>query len=77
MKPIQKVNFNFLAYLFESKVFRAQIQKKVQGIKVYSITQRILKPLTVWFPPEGEQQKLLSFWIKGREIDTLVSEKNK
>ncbi|WP_222121339.1 restriction endonuclease subunit S [Bacillus cereus] len=76
LKPIQKVNFNFLAYLFESKVFRAQIQKKVQGIKVYSITQRILKPLTVWFPPEGEQQKIVKFLDKKVErIDTLVSEK--
>lgn len=78
LKPIQKMNFNFLAYLFESVAFRAQIQKKVQGIKVYSITQRILKPLTIWLPPAIEQQRIVEYLDeKVGKIDTLISKKQK
>lgn len=65
-----KANFNhqYVAYLFDSKIFRSQIQKNVQGIKVFSITQRILKDQWIWLPPIEVQENIVSFLDKKRII---------
>ncbi len=49
-KPKNNIQSRFLAYIFNSTVFRSQIQSKVRGVKVYSITQNILKDVFVWMP---------------------------
>lgn len=65
-----KANFNhqYVAYLFDSKIFRSQIQKNVQGIKVFNITQRILKDQWIWLPPIEVQENIVSFLDKKRII---------
>ncbi|EMS95490.1 type I restriction-modification system subunit S [Agrobacterium tumefaciens str. Cherry 2E-2-2] len=60
-KPKVPMNFRFMAYLLDSTSFRAQVQSEVTGIKVFSISQAVLKPTLVWFPPEHEQDAIAAF----------------
>lgn len=76
LKAKVKFNYQYLAYLFDSSIFRSQIQKSVQGIKVFSITQRILKNQWVWLPPIEIQDEIVKY-LDGKRIviDKLISEK--
>jgi type I restriction enzyme S subunit len=49
----------YLAYLFKSSFWRYQLRKSVNGVKVYSITQRILKNAFVLLPPEDVQKSIV------------------
>jgi type I restriction enzyme S subunit len=60
-RPIKTINSRYLAYLFDSISFRTQIRSEVAGIKVYSITKRIIKNALVLLPPLPEQQAIASF----------------
>lgn len=78
LKPRKNINHLYYSYLFESLAFRAQIQEKVQGIKVFSITQGILKPLTLIIPTEQEQEQIVSYLDKQiARIDKLIEDKTK
>lgn len=69
------INSNFLAYLFDSYPFRKQIQKKVNGIKVFSITQAILKSTKFWLPSLEEQSRIANFLdTQCSEIDSLTAD---
>lgn len=78
LKPRKNINHLYFSYLFESLAFRAQIQEKVQGIKVFSITQGILKPLTLIIPTEQEQEQIVSYLDEQTSrIDKLIADKTK
>lgn len=67
-------NARFLAYLIDSKVFRTQIRLAVKGVKVFSITQAILRDSSVWLPNITEQMAISNFLDdKTAKIDTLVA----
>lgn len=51
----------FLAYLFLSNIWKQQIILNVSGIKVYSITQKILKNSNILLPPFNEQKKIADY----------------
>jgi type I restriction enzyme S subunit len=77
-RTTKPINSKFFAYLFDSKSFRSQVQKKVKGVKVYSITQNILKDTLVWVPKDDEQTKIASFLDeKTSQIDNAISQKEK
>lgn len=57
-------DFRYFMHLFDSLAIRKQIQNKVSGIKVYSITQGILNSIFVIIPPKSEQQKIADFLDK-------------
>ena len=78
LKPKKFINYFYFSYLFESLLFRSQIQKKVEGIKVYSITQRILKSLILFEPPAKEQEQIVQYLDnKISTIDRLIEDKTK
>lgn len=78
LKSKKFINYFYFSYLFESLLFRSQIQKKVEGIKVYSITQRILKSLILFEPPAEEQQQIVQYLDKKIfTIDSLIKDKTK
>lgn len=54
-------NPRFFAYVFESNAHRKQIQTQVKGIKVFSITQGILKNIYSWLPPLTEQNAIVDY----------------
>jgi type I restriction enzyme S subunit len=61
LRTRKNINHRYIAYLFDSTPFRTQIRNKVWGIKVYSITQPILKNAKILLPPLKEQQDIAAF----------------
>lgn len=51
----------YLAYLFSTSLWRQQIRSRVNGVKVFSITQSILKATSVILPPIAEQQAIAAY----------------
>lgn len=66
--PNRSANSKYLAYLFSSPTWRCQIRKNVNGVKVYSITQRILKDMFILIPPIEEQKDIVN------HLDSMCSE---
>ena len=68
----------YLAYLFASTKWRGQIRSMVNGVKVYSITQSIIKNANVILPPLDEQKEIADY-IKERVvvIDKAIKGYNK
>jgi len=66
-------NGKFFAYLFRSSAWRYQIRKRVNGVKVYSITQKILGTASVLIPPKNEQAEIVEYLddICGR-VDAII-----
>jgi type I restriction enzyme, S subunit len=60
-KPKVPMNERFMAYLIDSRSYRTQVQTEVKGVKVFSISQAILKSTLVWFPPSNEQDAIAAF----------------
>lgn len=60
-RPKKELKARFLAYEFDSLAFRSQIRTKVKGVKVFSITQGILKTPWVWLPSKKEQREIVEF----------------
>lgn len=59
--PDGRMNNKYLAYLFRSSVWRFQVRKKANGVKVYSITQMMLKDAFVLVPPIDEQNEIVGY----------------
>lgn len=57
----KEINYRYMAYLFESDDWRYQIRSKVSGIKVFSITQSILKTTTVIQPSLIDQKNISDY----------------
>ncbi len=74
-RPRSPESSRFLAYVFDSVPFRAQISSSVYGIKVFSITQSILKNTRFPIPPLDEQTAIVDYLDRRTaEIDTLVAD---
>lgn len=58
-KPIKEVNYRWIGYVLESSLFKSQIQSKVKGVKVFSITQRMINNTKIWLPPKEIQKKII------------------
>ena len=66
-------NTDFLSYAIDSEVFRTQIQLAVKGVKVFSITQAILRGTDLWLPPIAEQIQIAEFLdYETEKIDLLI-----
>ncbi|MEK2046744.1 restriction endonuclease subunit S [Vibrio parahaemolyticus] len=78
VRPNANNYHRFIAYLFDSTEFRTQIRDAVKGVKVFSITQAILKSANVWLPEHEEQQKIANFLDhETAKIDTLITKQEK
>ena len=70
----RKESNKYLAYLFLTNCWRSQIRCRVSGIKVYSISQSIIKQTTLLIPPLSEQQTIATYLdTKCSEIDSLIA----
>lgn len=73
LKPVENLDSRFFAYEFDSIPFRTQIRQSVKGVKVFSITQAILKNVNIWFPPKIEQKAISDFLtIETDKIDSII-----
>ena len=72
-RPKKNIESRFFAYEFDSPNFRNQVRTKMKGVKVFSITQSILKDLTLWIPPYKEQKEITNYLdIKTSKIDQVI-----
>lgn len=64
----------YLARLFQSVAWRSQIQSRICGIKVFSITRKILKGVSVLTPSEESQRQIVAYLDeKTAAIDARVA----
>lgn len=59
--PNGTMNGKYLAYQFKSSAWRYQIRKKANSVKVYSITQKMLKDAFILIPPTEEQAEIVAY----------------
>lgn len=77
-KPADKNYSRYLSYLFQSQEWRSQIRSKVCGVKLFSVTQRVLSGVNVIIPPQPEQARIADYLdSKTESIDKLVRDKQK
>ncbi|HHX24794.1 MAG TPA: hypothetical protein GX723_12435, partial [Thermoanaerobacterales bacterium] len=57
-KPRSNIDSRFFMYQFRSSMWAHQIKARVEGVKVYSITQRILSNVEVVVPTIEEQKNI-------------------
>lgn len=73
-RPIGKGERRYLAYCLDSISYRNQIKNQIKGVKVYSITQSILKNTKIWLP-KIEEQSLIAKYLdqKTAQIDEAIA----
>ncbi|EMX2133910.1 restriction endonuclease subunit S [Citrobacter werkmanii] len=72
-KPSNRKNWRFYAYLLDCKELRTQVRYAVKGVKVFSITQAILRGISVWLPSDDEHEKIARFLDhETAKIDNLI-----
>ena len=73
-RPKGENDARFLAYVFDSPAYRTQIRLAVKGVKVFSITQEILKNTDLWLAPLPEQKQIAKFLDhETAKIDLLIA----
>lgn len=73
-KPKYKLNSRYIAYMLDVNLYRNQVRRQMKGVKVFSITQSILKNLLIWLPAEFEQEKMVDYLDSlCKKIDKSIS----
>jgi type I restriction enzyme S subunit len=73
-RPLEKVKSKYFAYLIKTNAWRSQIRNKVQGVKLFSISQKFINQTYIIIPSLQEQQSIASYLDeKCSEIDSLIS----
>lgn len=68
------VENKYFAYLFLTDSWRSQIRSRVTGVKLFSITKKILKETTIIVPSEKEKRQIVGFLDnKVAEINEIIS----
>ncbi len=57
----QKINTEYLAYQFTTDIWRNQFRSKVNGVKLFSLTQKILNQGLVILPDECNQKAIVDY----------------
>ncbi|HDW8036325.1 restriction endonuclease subunit S [Yersinia enterocolitica] len=72
-RPSKRDNSRFYAYLLDCKELRTQVRHAVKGVKVFSVTQAILRNVSIWLPSENEQKYIAAFLDhETAKIDKLI-----
>lgn len=73
--PSAAVRGKYLGYLAMTDEWRSQIRSRVSGVKLYSITQKILKDVSILIPPKEEKQAIADYLDeKTAAIDASVAD---
>ena len=74
-KPKKSKRNKYLAYLFKSDAWRIQLRSRVSGVKLFSISRRMLNLATVILPPSEEQAAIADYLDdKCSTIDDIIAE---
>lgn len=60
-RPDEPSRSRYFSYLFNAPCWRSQVRSKVAGIKVFSMTQRIFKGVSVFLPSEPEANAIADY----------------
>ncbi|HFI0254927.1 TPA: restriction endonuclease subunit S [Streptococcus suis] len=75
-KLVEYFEPKYLAYYFAGDVHRNQIRRKISGVKVFTISQTILKNTYCLIPPLDTQTQIVAYLDqKIGQIDQLVADK--
>lgn len=75
---VGKIDNKYLAYLFKTDIWRQQIRSRVSGVKLFSISKKILNQITVILPSADEQAKIVTYLDKQcSNIDAIISYKER
>ena len=78
LKSLGQKDNKYLAYLMKSDAWRSQIRSRVTGVKLFSISKKILSMTTVILPPEKERIRITNdLDEKCRKIDLIIQEKER
>lgn len=73
-RPIDRVKSKYVAYLIKTDAWRCQLRCKVQGVKLFSISQKFVNQTSIIVPPMSEQIQISEYLdTKCTEIDNLIS----
>lgn len=76
LRSIKRNSSKYLAYLFHMDAWRTQIRRNVTGVKVFSISKKILGKSYLLFPPRYEQECIVDYLHeKCNEIDVIINKK--
>lgn len=75
-RPNHPENSKYMAYLFLAENWRRQLRVLASGIKVFSVTQTMLRKVSVLVPPLKEQRRICDY-LDGKcaLIDSIILEK--
>lgn len=66
-------DYRYLAYLFKTDAWRLQIRKNVYAVKVYTVSQKILKECKILIPPLYEQHAIADYLdSQCTKIDSII-----
>ena len=72
-RPDNRQCSRFYAYILDSVELRTQVRHAVKGVKVFSVTQAILRGIDIWLPSTAERKKIANFLDhETAKIDTLI-----
>ena len=73
LHSISNTTNKYLAYLFKTDLWRSQIRSCLTEVKVYSISQKVLKKTAILIPPFEVQKRIVDLLdIKCAEIDSIL-----
>ena len=73
-RPKEEVKTKYFAYLTKTDAWRTQIRNSVSGVKVFSISQKLINRAYIIIPTPTEQQSIADYLDKKcSEIDNLIS----
>ncbi len=76
LRSLRGNNNKYLAYLFKSDAWRSQIRTRVSGVKLFSVSKKILNISSVILPPNEEQTEIVQFLDeKCSLIDAVIAKK--
>ncbi|WP_119394480.1 restriction endonuclease subunit S [Salinibius halmophilus] len=77
-RPYCRQAWRYYAYLLDSLEIRTQVQHAVKGVKVFSVTQAILRGISTWLPPIDEREQIANFLDhETAKIDALIEKQQR
>ena len=75
LHSLVKRDNRYFAYLFKTDFWRKQLREVASGVKLFSITQKVLMNSSVIVPPEDEQKAIADYLdSKCAELDNIISD---
>lgn len=73
-RPKDDVKTKYIAYLIKTDAWRSLIRSRVQGVKLYSVSQKFINQTSIIIPPIYEQQSIADYLDeKCSNIDSLIN----